>query len=249
MPLIPASVHQKLFGETQKPFKATNKQIEAANDHLKKCKIDLGDHQKQTSVQFPDLEQFDFFGNIETHFKHIAKIQIEPYEKALELISGKIPNLPSKWSFSEGWTRYDPKSQTAERVDVPEGDVLVFDIETSVKEGPWPIMATAVSPDAWYSWTSPYLIDISKKPANPKVLTPEDLIPIGDHLLIIGHNVSFDRARIANQYNLVQGKTRFLDTMALHITTCGMTSHQRMFKQMIKSKMIREGENGLEQGS
>lgn len=45
--------------------------------------------------------------------------------------------------------------------------------------------------------------------------------------IVIGHNVSYDRARIKEQYFVEGTKTRFLDTMALHIAISGITSFQR----------------------
>nr|KAG5714277.1 hypothetical protein BaRGS_018494 [Batillaria attramentaria] len=49
--------------------------------------------------------------------------------------------------------------------------------------------------------------------------------------LIIGHNVSFDRSFVKEQY-LIQGtQTRFLDTMSMHIAICGLTSFQRILYQ------------------
>jgi len=80
--------------------------------------------------------------------------------------------------------------------------------------------------------------------------------------LVIGHNVSYDRARIKEQYFLkVQSfyfnptnngvwrlksifhfyhytqasKTRFMDTMSLHIAVSGITSYQRALKLTAKS--------------
>ena len=44
------------------------------------------------------------------------------------------------------------------------------------------------------------------------------------------------RARIAEQYDLELPRTRFLDTMALHIAVNGMTSGQRKVKMKEKAK-------------
>ena len=95
---------------------------------------------------------------------------------------------------------------------------------------------------AWYSWCSPYLIDVSKKPKDTKCLEKDDMIKIGHPLLIIGHNVSYDRARIAEQYDLELPRTRFLDTMALHIAVVGMTSGQRKVKLKEKSLIEKQSE-------
>jgi len=83
-------------------------------------------------------------------------------------------------------------------------------------------MACAVSKDAWYAWISPWLLGESKD--------PEHLIPFGNpdlHRVVVGHNVSFDRARIADEYSLRGTKSRFIDTMALHVAVSGISSHQR----------------------
>lgn len=51
--------------------------------------------------------------------------------------------------------------------------------------------------------------------------------------LVIGHNVSFDRARIKEQYWIENTGTRFLDTMSMHVCVSGVTSYQRA---MMKAK-------------
>ena len=45
--------------------------------------------------------------------------------------------------------------------------------------------------------------------------------------VVIGHNVSYDRARVKEQYFVDGTKLRFLDTMAMHIAVSGITSYQR----------------------
>lgn len=59
---------------------------------------------------------------------------------------------------------------------------------------------------------------------------PEHLIPFGApdaHRVVVGHNVSYDRSRIAEEYSLDGTNSRFIDTMALHIAVKGISSHQR----------------------
>lgn len=57
----------------------------------------------------------------------------------------------------------------------------------------------------------------------------QDRLPVRDQKerILIGHNVSYDRARIKEQYFVEGTKIRFLDTMALHIAISGITSFQR----------------------
>ena len=65
--------------------------------------------------------------------------------------------------------------------------------------------------------------------------------------LIIGHNVSYDRQRCAEQYELMPSKTRFMDTMSLHIAVSGMTSGQRMVKAMFNKEL--EGDSAIDDTS
>lgn len=83
-----------------------------------------------------------------------------------------------------------------------------------MSEGKLPTMACAVSNDAWYSWCSPSLVD-SEYSMIHQHLTTDFLIPLESSQeqnpsdfeknnlnprLIIGHNISYDRARIKEQY-------------------------------------------------
>ena len=60
-----------------------------------------------------------------------------------EAIISKSPEMPKTWIFQEGWTKY--ANGTSFPVEHPEEDVLFFDIENCVAEGPWPTLATAMS--------------------------------------------------------------------------------------------------------
>lgn len=108
--------------------------------------------------------------------------------------------------------------------------------------GKSPTLATAVSDKAWYAWVSPSVIEGSSKPVTSHHYSISSLIPLEsspkdhgiqltDHQLkpkiVIGHNVSYDRARIKEQYWLKKTGTRFLDTMSLHVCVAGLTSYQR----------------------
>lgn len=125
----------------------------------------------------------------------------------------------------------------------PEENAVVFDVEVCVPVSPAPVMACAVGVKHWYSWTSKRLVN-QKIETNEKRLTPDDLIPLESSQenfgaessktarIIIGHNVSYDRARVKEQYWIDNTKTRFLDTMSLHVCVSGVTSYQRA---MLKS--------------
>lgn len=118
--------------------------------------------------------------------------------------------------------------------------------------GKAPTLATAVSENAWYAWISPSLINGISKPVTSHYYATSSLIPLESSLndngvqltnhqlkpkVVIGHNVSYDRARIKEQYWLKKSGTRFIDTMSLHICIAGMTSYQRT---VIKSEKTSE---------
>ncbi|KAK5013046.1 DNA-directed DNA polymerase gamma mip1, partial [Cryomyces antarcticus] len=100
--------------------------------------------------------------------------------------------------------------------------MLTFDTEVMWKESSFPVMACAASPSTWYAWLSPWLLGESE--------SDRHLIPLGDPTrarTVVGHNIGYDRARIAEEYDMKQSKTNFLDTMSLHVAVNGMCSRQR----------------------
>lgn len=130
-------------------------------------------------------------------------------------------------------------------VDFPPEQALVFDVEVCVPYSEAPVMACAVGSKCWYSWTSKKLINPPKTASER--LRPEDMIPLESNnedvafnlsdkfhepRIIIGHNVSYDRARVKEQYWIENTATRFLDTLSLHVCVSGVTSYQRA---MLKS--------------
>lgn len=107
-------------------------------------------------------------------------------------------------------------------MEAPQEKMLTFDTEVMWKESSFAVMACAASKDAWYAWLSPWLMGESD--------TDRHLVSLGDPAqarVIIGHNIGYDRARIAEEYDLQQSKNFFLDTMSLHVAVNGMCSRQR----------------------
>lgn len=125
----------------------------------------------------------------------------------------------------------------------PLEDILVFDVEVCVSVGPYPVIATALTPKHWYSWTSKKLL---ASPKDSKRLTPDDMVPLEcdkkSKKLVIGHNVSFDRARIKEQYRIENSQTKFLDTMSMHVCVSGVTSYQRAMMKA-KKELSEEDQN------
>ncbi|XP_053668376.1 DNA polymerase subunit gamma-1, mitochondrial [Anopheles marshallii] len=183
--------------------------------------------------------------NIEEHFYAIAEEQSKPYRSAVEQLPVETPAMPKVWERTPGWTRYDPATGKPSAIPFPTDVALVFDVEVCVKVGPLPVMATAIGTAGyWYSWTSPLLLNkentgSAERTSNYQI---SELIPLesdanGSELdrrarVIIGHNASYDRARVREQYNLQPTGLRFLDTMSLHVCVSGITSYQRA---MLKS--------------
>ncbi|XP_055546373.1 DNA polymerase subunit gamma-1, mitochondrial [Wyeomyia smithii] len=195
----------------------------------------------EVSFQLPKLKG----ANIEEHFYNVADEQSRPYRELLQsLVTTKDIPQPAKWSSSPGWTCYD-QDRGPLAVPYPAETALVFDVEVCVSAGAAPVMATALSPTRWYSWTSHNL-------ANPQATFAEghryqlnELIPMESETnddpsdekfqlpkVVVGHNVSYDRARIREQYWLQSTGMRFIDTMSLHVCVSGVTSYQRA---MLKS--------------
>lgn len=197
------------------------------------------DNSEPIGFKVPPLRGSD----IAEHFYQLGSDIANPYLKMakkfansdlkpLDILQTK---LKKDWV---GWVRYTEDTEP-EKVDFPLEDCLVFDVEVLYKVSPYPVMACAASPEAWYVWISPWLLD----PDAPM----EQLIPLRDsdersqHKVVVGHNIGYDRARIKDEYHLEQTNTAFLDTMSLHVATHGMCSRQRpAWMKHRKTKELRE---------
>ncbi|VEN44574.1 unnamed protein product [Callosobruchus maculatus] len=189
--------------------------------------------------------------NIEEHFRIIGERQLKPYRDLVVDLLKPLPDPPKKWIKQAGWTRYCDGC-IPKKVPYPLEEALVFDVEVCISAGKIPTLATAVSTKAWYGWVSPSLIEGTSKPVTSNEYPISSLIPLestdaddGLNLtehqrkpkIVVGHNVSFDRARIKEQYWLSRTATRFVDTMSLHISVGGLTSYQR---SVLKSEKFNE---------
>jgi DNA polymerase gamma 1 len=159
---------------------------------------------------------------LDEHFQKLGRASSEPYLSfANQYASIDLPPAPKKWVTRSGWTKYYKDGRT-EEVAAPDEEMLTFDVEVLWKINPFAVMACAASPDAWYSWLSPWLLGETED--------VQQLIPLGDpqkSRIVVGHNIGYDRARVAEEYNLKQSRTFFLDTMSLHVAANGMCSQQR----------------------
>lgn len=202
----------------------------------------------EINLPLPPLEG----DNIRTHFHALGHYAAEPYmSMAREFARAELPPMPERWAHVPGWTRYG-RDGSVEHVEDLKGERLVcFDVETLYKLSQYPVMATAASPDAWYSWLSP---SIFEDPPNERPKPneswdrsvpkchPRTLIPLfGDNkqpTIAVGHNVGYDRGRVADEYSLDLTPTRWLDTLSLHVATRGITSVQR--PAWMKHRKIKE---------
>lgn len=197
--------------------------------HLKNTGLFNKKTQINDPIVIPNLP--DLVGNntLDEHFTRIGYRYSEPYLSMAEnflLESNQSLPKPDQWLFSSGWTRYAPGCDP-ERVDFPLEDELVFDVEVLYKRSQYAVMCTAMSSKAWYGWVSPILTEYAK---DPSYSDWEHFIPFNTHAspkLLVGYNVSYDRARVLEEYSVKQSKAFFLDAMSFHIALSGFCSQQR----------------------
>ncbi|KAG8916545.1 DNA-directed DNA polymerase gamma mip1 [Tulasnella sp. 417] len=221
--LLSPTLHSQVFKNTSFPPPDASF-VQISRDHLTQHGLDTAQASELTPIAFnlPPLHG----NNLDHHFHRIGAATAEPHlslAKAFgELSQNTLPSLPESWVHQSGWTKYYPDG-SFEAVESPgEESMLCFDVETLPNYHNYAIMACAVSPNAWYTWLSPWLLGETEDPAQ--------LIPIGDPSqprIVVGHNVAYDRARVREEYSLERTANRWVDTMALHVATKGISSHQR----------------------
>lgn len=228
--MISDSLYRQLFGSSRKA--ADPKVVERCFQELKSYNL-MGklDNNPVVNLELPKLEG----KTLEEHFLNIGKQQCQPYAELLNDLLGVIPEPPTVWELQPGWIRYTKDG--AEKVDYPLEKAYVFDVEVCMSAGPLPTLAVAVSNAAWYGWVSDGLVSTTPYNQTKSDITTQHLIPlesskrksswVNQPKIVIGHNVSYDRARVKEQYWLDRTGTRFLDTMSLHICVSGVTSYQK----------------------
>ncbi|KAM6202157.1 DNA polymerase subunit gamma-1 isoform 2-T2 [Rhynchocyon petersi] len=232
--MLSRGLHEQIFGRAGAP--PGQAAVRRSVQHLQRHGL-----WGQPDAPLPDVELRLpplYGGDLDQHFRLLAQKQSLPYlEAANSLLQAQLPPQPPSWAWAEGWTRYGPAGE-AEPVAIPEERALVFDVEVCVAEGTCPTLAVAISPSAWYSWCSRRLVE--ERYSWTKRLSPDDLIPLEipasagsstnrdwQEQLVVGHNVSFDRAHIREQYLIQGSRMRFLDTMSMHMAISGLSGFQR----------------------
>ncbi|XP_077452607.1 DNA polymerase subunit gamma-1 [Stigmatopora argus] len=232
--MLSRNLHEQIFRGLEPVYREEH--VDRGVRHLQKHQL----WGKETPLlQEVELKLPKMYGdNIDEHFRVLAQKQSLPYlEAAAELQQAQVPPMPQEWTWQVGWTRYGDNGES-HRVDFPDETALVFDVEVCMAEGQCPTLAVALSPTHWYSWCSKRLIEERYSWSNHHILS--DLIPLETPLnsvrppggqwkerLVVGHNVSFDRSYIKEQYLLKGSKVRFMDTMSLHMAISGLTGFQR----------------------
>ncbi|KAH9866284.1 DNA-directed DNA polymerase gamma mip1 [Plenodomus biglobosus] len=226
---LSTKVHSQVFPGAS--TSAPPELIALSQDHLTRHDL-LGKNTDSTppvAFDLPDLQGT----TLDEHFYKLGMDAAEPYlGMAKKLAWANPPPKPRKWIARSGWTKYNTDG-TTEAVHAPDETMLTFDTEVMWKETSFACMACAVSPTAWYAWLSPWLLGESN--------SDRHLIPLGDistPRVIVGHNIGYDRARIAEEYNIQQSNNAFIDTMSLHVASNGMCSRQR--PSWMKHKKSRE---------
>ncbi|KAI9753097.1 MAG: DNA-directed DNA polymerase gamma mip1 [Lichina confinis] len=212
-------VHAQIFGKNPPP-PPPKELIDLSKSHL--SRHDLWGKSVDTSLPVSfDLPRL--LGNrLDEHFYRLGMDAAQPYlDLAKEYAGAILPEKPRQWSRQSGWTKYHPDGRM-EAVDAPQESIITFDTEVLWKVSPFAVMASAVSPTAWYTWLSPWLLEESD--------TDRHLVPLGDPdtpRIVLGHNIGYDRARILEEYSVAPTRTYFMDTMSLHVAVNGMCSRQR----------------------
>ncbi|KAI9703129.1 MAG: DNA-directed DNA polymerase gamma mip1 [Candelina mexicana] len=215
---LSSQVYSQVFGAaTPQPHKLL---VNLSKDHLARHDL-LGrnqDNADPVAFELPPLQG----SSLDEHFYRLGRDASEPWlSQAIAFAKSHTPSKPRRWVRRSGWTKYYADGRT-EAVDAPQDSMLTFDTEVMWKESSFAVMACAVCPTAWYAWLSPWLLGESENDRH--------LIPIGDPQqarIIVGHNIGYDRARVAEEYGVRQSKNMFLDTMSLHVAVNGMCSRQR----------------------
>ncbi|KAF9077748.1 gamma DNA-directed DNA polymerase [Rhodocollybia butyracea] len=227
--MLSRSLHEQIFRNCTFPS-PPNTYTNISLDHLSMHGLDPTQSSTLPSTEFvlPSLQG----NNLLEHFHRIGVSSSEPYISfARDFAQAELPPIPDDWQLQPGWTKYHHSADGSgycEPIPFPAHDgktesLLTFDVETMPKYHQYPILACAASPNAWYVWISPWILD-------PSSNSSDHLIPLGPSdvpRIVVGHNVSYDRARIQEEYHLNGTKTRFLDTMSLHVAIKGISSHQR----------------------
>ncbi|ODV81855.1 mitochondrial DNA polymerase catalytic subunit [Suhomyces tanzawaensis NRRL Y-17324] len=241
------SLHRKVF-----PSTSTTEYLQPQHPELLSVAIEHLKHNdlygKKTTITNPiEFAHVPALlgSSLDEHFHKIGTAVLQPYLAMAEKLfapSSLVPPQPLQWVFQAGWTRYVP-GKPPKLVEFPLESELVFDVEVMYQRSNYAVMATCASTEAWYGWVSPLLTNHAQDASydNWEHLIPFD--SLATPKLMVGYNVSYDRSRILEEYNIKQSQAFFLDGMALHVAVAGICSQQRpMWNKHKKNKSALEEE-------
>ncbi|THX55745.1 DNA polymerase gamma [Aureobasidium pullulans] len=215
---ISSHIYPQIFAGKAPP--APEDLVHLSKDHLRRHDL-LGkntDSSAPVAFDMPEIQG----KTLDEHFYKLAMDSAEPYlSLAKKYSTANPPPRPRKWARRSGWTKYNQHGSN-EPVEAPDEEMLTFDVEVLWHQSSYAVMACAVSDKSWYAWLSPWLLGESE--------SDRHLIPLGDPKkprIVVGHNIGYDRARVAEEYELDQSRNNFIDTMSLHVAVNGMCSRQR----------------------
>lgn len=144
--MLSRNLHEQIFRSSAVEY--SNEDVERSIRHLKMHNLWGKNAQLLSDVE---LKLPNMYGsNIDDHFCKLAQKQSLPYlEAARQLQDAQLPEMPSQWAWEVGWVKYTGLGGGHTKVDFPEENALVFDVEVCMAEGHCPTLAVAVSPNAW----------------------------------------------------------------------------------------------------
>ena len=229
-PVLSDDLHNKVFGSLPRPV-IQGLPLERSQGLLHKfgitTPVDYPENLYDGDLPFPELEG----DNIDEHFEAMAGEFIDGHVmEADRFASCSLPKAPGHDDivFMPGWTRYthDGKVWTTESVPYPIEKAYVFDTETFVTAGAFPVIGSAISTEAAYLWLAAEMCD----PLLPEEeWTSTALIPLNEDSFVVGHNISYDRVRARNGYSLENSEPEnfYFDTLSAHVAVSGLAAGQR----------------------
>ncbi|CAJ0912253.1 3191_t:CDS:2 [Entrophospora sp. SA101] len=255
--MLPSWLYSKIFRLTTRPEPHKNREL-VSSKHLEEQKL-----AGRISDTFPLIKEFDSLlidgSSIAEHFWKIGSSQANPYiELAKGFVVDDLPETPSNWILQEGWTRYK-KDIKPEKVEFPKEKILCFDVETMHNVSNYSLIACAVSPEAWYAWVSPKLIEHKQEVEKSKNNNAADS---KDNENLTTNNKNNNKKkkiedifRSSNkvgslipmeEYSYKHSGIKFIDTMSLHIAVNGLSSNQRSTWIKYKKAIIEDDNDYLD---
>ena len=164
-PVLNDQLHQTIFGSQNRPL-ARPDMLERTKGLLSKfgikTPVDYPDNLYDGPLPLPPLPGVD----IEDTLEAMADEFVGDYiHLARAFAECKLPKVPGELDivFQPGWTRYawEKGRWVTEQVNHPLEKVFVYDCETFVEKGAFPIIGTAMSCKAAYVWLADEMVDPS----------------------------------------------------------------------------------------